>query len=344
MTSFIDRLHDDLVRAAAPAAPALERTPAPRRTAPRASRRQLRGLALGGALAAGGVAAGVLTLSSSPAGPPPAAAAVLHALARVAAVQPAVTAPGPGQYQYTQSEATDTGTYAQAAPSGGAATFCTVQVRDNRQTWIGPDGSGMIVESQSPTGVSTPAGCAAQLPAPPSSTSSRTWYATGCLSITPTNLSALPIDPTALRAELQSRQIEGGPPGPAEDFAQIGDLLRETDASPALRSALYTIAAGLPGVRSLGTITDQAGRNGVGLAIDSGGAEHVMIFDPQTSALLATQTSAADSPTSYTVYLRSQVVGSLPAPAPAALTPACTNGTSRTIQTPAGTLAVGTGS
>lgn len=64
----------------------------------------------------------------------------------------------------------------------------------------------------------------------------------------PTDLSKLPTDPTALGAEIASRKIEGGPPGPAEDFTQVADLLRETDASPALRSALYQVAAGLPGV------------------------------------------------------------------------------------------------
>jgi len=46
-------------------------------------------------------------------------------------------------------------------------------------------------------------------------------------------------------------KVEGGPPGPAEAFTQVGDLLRETDASPALRAALYSAAAGLAGVKSL---------------------------------------------------------------------------------------------
>ena len=34
----------------------------------------------------------------------------------------------------------------------------------------------------------------------------------------------------------RGRSIESGPPGPAEDFVQVGDLLRETDASPAVTS------------------------------------------------------------------------------------------------------------
>jgi hypothetical protein len=51
---------------------------------------------------------------------------------------------------------------------------------------------------------------------------------------------------------LSAGKIEGGPPGPAENFTQIGDLLRETDASPALRSALYQVAETIPGVISEG--------------------------------------------------------------------------------------------
>ena len=85
---------------------------------------------------------------------------------------------------------------------------------------------------------------------------------------------------------LSARRIEGGPPGPAEDFVQVGDLLRETDASPALRAAIYQVAAKIPGVVALGTVTDHAGRSGIGLAYDDHGVQSALIFDPATSALL----------------------------------------------------------
>jgi hypothetical protein len=112
------------------------------------------------------------------------------------------------------------------------------------------------------------------------------WFAPDRLSIGPTNLQALPTDPAALRALLDARKIEGGPPGPAEDFVQIGDRSRETDASPALRAAIYKVAAAIPGVEVLGPARDRAGRLGIGLAYKTSGARDELIFDPRTSALL----------------------------------------------------------
>ena len=82
----------------------------------------------------------------------------------------------------------------------------------------------------------------------------------------PVDLSKLPTDPAQLAAMISSRKIEGGPPGPAEDFVQVGDLLRESDASPALRAALFKVAAGIPGVKLLGTVTDSDGRSGIAIA------------------------------------------------------------------------------
>jgi len=52
----------------------------------------------------------------------------------------------------------------------------------------------------------------------------------------------------------------GGPPGDWETFAIIGDLLRETHAPPALRAALYEVAANLSGVEYIGEVKDAVGR------------------------------------------------------------------------------------
>ena len=62
------------------------------------------------------------------------------------------------------------------------------------------------------------------------------------------DLSNLPTDQSELRTLIEERRVEGGPSGDWETFAIIGDLLRETYASPELRSALYQVAANLPGV------------------------------------------------------------------------------------------------
>jgi hypothetical protein len=197
-------------------------------------------------LVAGAAAgAGVLLQPGSPAGPGSAAATVLRQLATVAASQPMPSVPGPGQYLYVDSEeAYTTGT--DTSPSGGAGY--TALVPENRQIWQATNGSGRILESYGQPLFLTAqdranweAAGSPPFPHPP-----------GDMSFSPgglggPNVSNLPTDPSALAAEIASRKVEGGPPGPAEDFTQVADLLRETDASPALRAALYQVAAGLPG-------------------------------------------------------------------------------------------------
>src|SRR5205085_10637482 len=110
----------------------------------------------------------------------------------------------------------------------------------------------------------------------------------------------------------------------AEMFTLVGDTLRETNASPQLRSALYQVAATIPGVELVGTVTDQAGRQGTAVGLTSGGAggpiQHQLIFDPDTSALLFEQTvleghaswtdAEPGSVITWSVYLASGVVDS----------------------------------
>src|SRR5262249_17825186 len=75
----------------------------------------------------------------------------------------------------------------------------------------------------------------------------------------------------------------------AEMFVVVGDSLRQTNASAPQRAALYAVAARIPGVELVGEVTDAVGRSGVEVAMDDD-ATHVrstLIFDPQTSLLLA---------------------------------------------------------
>ena len=266
--------------------------------------------------------ASLLLRPGSPAGPGTAAAAVLTNLARVAADQPVPSAPGPGQYLYVDSiEAYTDGT--SSGPSGGPGY--TVLLPEHRQIWIGADGSGQIRETfGQPTFLSAQdrSNWEADGRPPIQHAAGYMSFGPGGLEDGPTDLSKLPTDPSALAAEITSRKIEGGPPGPAEDFTQVADLLRETDASPALRSALYQVAAGLPGVESLGTVTDHSGRTGVGVAYVNAGLRHELIFDPKTSALLGEsytivgRGSGYDAPVGtvvgWEVYLQSSIVNSLP--------------------------------
>ncbi len=278
--------------------------------------------------------------SGSTAGPPPAAAAVLERLARVAGAQPA-TVPGPGQYLYSASHSLSNDTMA----SHGA--YCQFDFTEYRQNWIAANGEGLFIERAGPQYLAAgmPAACRSMLPQGALSAGvSRTWAAPGCLSISPVPLGRLSRDPAVLRARLLTGNVEGGPPGPAEAFTQVGDLLRETDAPPSLRAALYRAAAGLAGVRSLGILADQLGRHGAGLAIDSHGIRHELIFDPRTSALLAEQgvviahTRGERAPLGslayWSAYAPTRVVDRLPAPSPLPLRPACIQGGSTARQVP----------
>jgi len=326
----------------APAREALARilrVPAPhhRRPERRGASRIRPRIALGAAAAAGAIAI-VLTqvLPGSPARPSrpgrPArtVAAVLDALAVAAAAQPAEHPPGPGQYQYT-----DSASLSEVDTAYSPKIYFRVMYRQHRQIWIGYNGSGRIAETNRDPRFVSPKDRAAWIAAGrptllvPRSDSR---FGPHQLSDGPRNLLTLTTNPARLYALLTERRIEGGPPGPAEDFVQIGDLLRETDAPPALRATIFTVAKRIPGVRLLGTVTDQAGRRGVALAYVNRIAAKgrvpaqldtsVLIFDPKTSKLLAEQTSVTDartrktSLTSWTVYYVSGVVNSVTSTAP----------------------------
>jgi len=125
---------------------------------------------------------------------------------------------------------------------------------------------------------------------------------------------------------------------------QVGDLLRETDAPPDLRAALYRAAAGLPEVKSLGTMTDELGRRGVGLAIDGAGIRHELVFSAATSALLAERDvlvgrargiqAAIGTVLDWSAYSAGEVVDGLPAAPPLPLTPPCVKGAGTGLSVP----------
>ena len=105
-------------------------------------------------------------------------------------------------------------------------------------------------------------------------------------------------------------------------FTLVGDALRESDASPALRASLYEVAARIPGVELVGPATDRVGRHGVAVAYVDGKIHerHELIFDPRTATLLGEEyvelegNSYGYSPgtvTGYATYVVSGVVSRL---------------------------------
>ena len=108
-------------------------------------------------------------------------------------------------------------------------------------------------------------------------------FPAGGTTLTWDQLYTLPTDPGQLTAVLQA-DIKGAGPNPeSELFTIVGDLLRESPAPPALRKALYDVAAGIPGVHLTGKATDALGRTGTGVERDG----ETLVVDPANGALLA---------------------------------------------------------
>lgn len=252
----------------------------------------------------------------------------LISLAGVAAKQPAAAPPGPGQYQYTDS-------VSRQITEMGYKHFFSLTFQTTRQIWIATNGSGRLAEASAGRRFATPKDRAAWIadgrPRLPGDSTSDQRFGRHGLTLGPVNEWKLPTNPARLGRLLRKRAIEGGPPGPREDFVQVGDLLRETDAPPALRAALFKIAASIPGVRVLGRVTDRLGRTGIVVAyVDRPRAGKFpgvyglveLIFAPQTSALLDEQTVLVNARkhtatvTSWTTYIASGVVDSVTAVAP----------------------------
>jgi hypothetical protein len=95
-------------------------------------------------------------------------------------------------------------------------------------------------------------------------------------------LYALPTDSRALETKLRATSLTGGRDDNSELFTIVGALLAESPAPPALRKALWEIAARVPGVTLLGAVKDSAGRPGVEIRRGDEG----YILDPKDGRLL----------------------------------------------------------
>ncbi len=223
------------------------------------------------------------------------ARAALHRIALVAAARRAEAPPGPGQYYYTRAQAEESMLF---IPGHGLANF-EVTGRSTEESWIGTDGSGRTVTTDTEMTFPSPEDRAAWVAAGSPDLVGMTGARDGDTTEPPgglyfLDLSVLPTDPDSLKAVIEERKIVGGPGGDWETFAIIGEMLQETYAPPALRAALYDVAANLPGVVYVGTVTDAAGRPGLGVAYTHGGIRDELVFDPNTAQLLATNSWLVD--------------------------------------------------
>jgi hypothetical protein len=280
------------------------------------------------------IGSGLLPLGAQP---DPAAAAALNRAADVAAAQPAGSGVG---YRHTKSEgAYLSGVGGDSDHPDGIWALVPVE----REIWIGPDGSGRLIESRGEPIWFGPDDKAAWVaagspdllggqdsdtrfgPTPPGFEPGTPQPWPGSLSYE--NLDALPTDVGALRAVIDARAAAGGGATDYERFTIVGDLLRETVGTPQLRAALYRVAAGIGGVELIGSMTDRAGRTGIAVAMTShessrGLERRTLVFDPNTSMLLAEEDVLlepvewldADPPViiGYNTYLVSDVVATIP--------------------------------
>ena len=227
------------------------------------------------------IGAGILVGSRSPA--TASAAAVLRKTASVARAQSPLVA-APGQFVYTKSVWLSLDTYVDNGRTYSALIPWT------RESWIGPTSGRMH-----------------QVPGRPRFIGDRdrdAWIAAGRPPFTgpaasvpealpPARPLDLPTDPDVLFERLKRETAGYGTRQDAEMFVLVGDSLRETNASPAQRAALYAVAARIPGVDLVGEVTDSAGRSGIAVAKDDD-VNHVrstLVFDPRTSILLAEEES-----------------------------------------------------
>lgn len=115
-------------------------------------------------------------------------------------------------------------------------------------------------------------------------------------------LATLPTDPTALRDEIyRQAQNEIRPTGQQLytvdqwAFQLIGHLVRNA-APPALKAALYRVAATIPDVEYVNDVTDAAGRHGIGVAhtVNNAGDRTILIFDRTTFQVMGSAVEAQD--------------------------------------------------
>jgi hypothetical protein len=290
--------------------------------APPARRRRRFAVAalIGAAVAGASVTMALALIPGSPArtpGPPArpdaAAAAVLGNAALTAARQSAPAVAGPGQYLYVEAIEGQRMSGTASRPDGKTTSGICVQTV---QVWAAPDGSGREVTS-APTGASCDGGIPSQI-FPKGQEIDGVVYP---------RAAGLPTARAALE-QFIVQHFEGGPEEVGATFDFAGTFL-QSGAPPKVRAALYRMIQRLPGIESLGPMTDKLGRHGIGVGFTQYGVQDVLIFDPATSAVLEREGVAADpsqidvppgsaeysanAVINYTVYVTSGVVNSITA-------------------------------
>jgi hypothetical protein len=164
-----------------------------------------------------------------------------------------------------------------------------VRVHWETQEWFGANGSYRQRDTYSKPAFTSPQDVArwkaVGSPAIPKQASTYMVDGRGCAP--PQPVQGLSTNPAVLRAQVVGHRTANGEPASVRGFETIAQLLRDSEASPALRSALFKVAATLGGgVRIIGSVRNHAGQKGVGIRL----RQQILIIDPETSELIGDDT------------------------------------------------------
>ncbi|MEU8158856.1 hypothetical protein [Micromonospora parva] len=176
----------------------------------------------------------------------------------------------PGRFAYVHllQWATDT-TIAGNSTTTGIVLF-------EEQRWRADDASGRVIRSRYPTD---------QQPADDST------YYPGELD---GPIGPIAADPAALTAHIDSTQPRFL--GPTAVIRGLVSLLGWRTPNQADRTAVITVLRDTPGIAYHGSVTDRAGRTGVGVSATSDAIRFLLILNPATGELLAYERAALTPP------------------------------------------------
>ncbi|MEU7609395.1 hypothetical protein [Micromonospora sp. NPDC049204] len=101
-------------------------------------------------------------------------------------------------------------------------------------------------------------------------------------------------DPKALTAHIDATQPRFL--GPTAVIRGLASLLGWRTPNQAARTAILTVLRGTPGIAYHGSVTDRAGRTGVGISATSDDIRFLLILNPNTGELLAYERAALTPP------------------------------------------------
>lgn len=241
------------------------------------------------AVLAAGVIAVISGLQSGHVAPTPAQA--LGAVAQ-RALSTGVPVPADDQFYFVSSQVTDL-----VGPASTSVPGPSLLVTKRRNVWQSIGRSGQLQENviasrtvgppgTTPTPTTTPA------QHQPVAIGPISHYNLGGIALSRQQLIEFPTDPRAIVDRLNAHG--GNALAPAELFDVVTDALRELPAPADLRAGLFRALALVPGIASTPVTTDSLGRSGAAVTLTSTGIKRELIFDPDSSEILAERGTVVD--------------------------------------------------